>query len=159
MIYSTGSGIDENYIRAELKRVLDHRDFPKRGEIPKILSYIVEKSLNNEADSIKGYTIMVEALGKESERAENALRVQMKRLRDSLDRVYSNSWDDCEVRIILNPQSYVPIYRKMHYDRIRNHAHKDNIGFYNNKKSEIALVIFYSIASLSAMIYLYMNFR
>lgn len=96
----------------ELDRILKHPAFPKRGALPLILSYLVKKSLAGEPDQIKGYTILVDALGRGGQvdaQSEASLRVQMKRLRDALANVYRDTPADHPTRIDFQAGSYVPV--------------------------------------------------
>ncbi len=108
----TGKTRDDAF-QDELDRILKHPAFPKRGALPLILSYLVKKSLAGEPDQIKGYTILVDALGRGGQvdaQSEASLRVQMKRLRDALANVYRDTPADHPTRRIdFQAGSYVPV--------------------------------------------------
>jgi tetratricopeptide (TPR) repeat protein len=79
------------------------------------LRYVVEATLRGTADRIKGYTIAVEALGRDENfdpQADPIVRVEAMRLRRALARYYENGGKHDPILIDLPLGSYVPAFRR-----------------------------------------------
>lgn len=97
--------------RAELKRVLASPLFSRAPALSRILTFLCEKCFEGEAESIKEYTIAVEALGRShgfDPATDTIVRVEASRLRRRLRRYYKTDGADHEVHILLPDSGYVP---------------------------------------------------
>src|SRR5262249_5295952 len=78
------------------------------------LRYVVAATLRGEADRIKGYTIAVEALGRDATfdpQTDPIVRVEAARLRRAINRYYAAEGREDIVQIELPLGSYVPAFR------------------------------------------------
>ena len=82
-------GPDE--ITAALDRIVTSAEFRNSPQLAAFLRYVVEAVLRGERDRIKGYTIGVEALGRDERfdpQADPIVRVEATRLRRTMERYY-----------------------------------------------------------------------
>ena len=96
---------------AELANVLASKAFVRAPTLSKILRYLCEKQLAGEADSIKEYSIAVDALGRSSDfdpEIDSIVRVQASRLRKRLAEHYAAEGSTHSMRIRLPEGSYIP---------------------------------------------------
>jgi len=78
----------ESNCREHLQRVIDSATFHGSSASRKLLSYLGERTLADQVDDLKEYTIGVEALGRPAEydpQVDPSVRVQISRLRKRLD--------------------------------------------------------------------------
>jgi hypothetical protein len=139
-------------VRQELVRVVGSATFRDSLRLKRFLTFVVETTLADKADTIKAYTIAVEALGRGSNfdpQSDPIVRVQAGRLRGALARYYSGAGGDDPLVIEVRRGSYVPVFhrqpRQPHavpvrtgirgfmtavMDRIRRHARVFRIVIY-----------------------------
>jgi hypothetical protein len=101
----------EAEVRAELARVLQSKAFVRAPTLSKILRYLCEKQLAGETDSIKEYSIAVDALGRAADfdpEIDSIVRVQASRLRKRLAEYYTSEESIHLVRIRLPEGAYIP---------------------------------------------------
>src|SRR5882724_10376932 len=101
-------------IRAALEHMAGSEAFRGSPQLVSFLRYVVEATLRGAGDRIKGYTIAVEALGRNEDfdpQADPIVRVEAMRLRRALTRYYENGGSRDAVRIDLPLGSYVPVFR------------------------------------------------
>src|ERR1043165_9073097 len=103
---------------AEVLRALDgvlaSEMFRGSAKLGAFLRYVVEATLRGEQDRIKGYTIGVEALGREDDfdpQIDPIVRVEATRLRRTLDRYYAGPGANDPIVFELSRGSYVPAIR------------------------------------------------
>ncbi len=78
--------------RAQVERILQSRVFRSSEVIRQLFEYLTEKSLRGESDSLKEYTIALDALGKPESfdpRHESVVRMHLVRLRQKLAEYYT----------------------------------------------------------------------
>lgn len=95
----------------QLERVLESKDFKGSARLSDFLEYIVLKTLDGEADHIKGYTIGVEAFGKDADfdpDTDASVRVEASRLRKALTLYYHEAGRDDPVVIHVPKGRYKP---------------------------------------------------
>ena len=101
-------------IRQELARILESAGFRDSLRLSRFLSFIVEATLDGKAETIKGYTIAVEALGRDGDfdpQLDPVVRVTAGRLRQALARYYAGEGRDNPLVIDLSRGTYVPVFR------------------------------------------------
>src|SRR5882724_716798 len=101
-------------VRAALEHMAISEAFRGPPQLVSFLRYVVEATLRGAGDRIKGYTIAVEALGRNEDfdpQADPIVRVEAMRLRRALTRYYENGGSRDAVRIDLPLGSYVPVFR------------------------------------------------
>ncbi len=102
-------------IRAALDRVLASPPFPNSPQLLAFLRFVVEAALKGEVDHIKGYTIAVEALGRDQSfdpQTDPIVRVEAGRLRRALQQYYAGPGVDDPVIIDLPLGGYIPEFRR-----------------------------------------------
>ncbi len=101
-------------IRNALVAVLQSEVFAPVGQLRAFLAYVVRAVLENREQELKGYTIAVEALGRDESFDPNTnpiVRVEAARLRRRLALYYDDQGADDPVRILIPKGSYVPVFR------------------------------------------------
>src|SRR5258708_21835079 len=86
--------VDLEQERAELKCVLDSREFSRSPTLARMLSYLCEKQFAGEADRIKEYTIAVEVFRRGDsfdQDSDSIVRVEANRLRKRLPEYYAQT--------------------------------------------------------------------
>jgi hypothetical protein len=98
-------------IQAELKSLLDSREFRQSRGLSKLLRYICGKALVGDPEPITEYTIAMDVLGKPQGFKENkdaSVRVEVHRLRKRLSEFYRNEGANHRVRIVIPTGHYTP---------------------------------------------------
>jgi TolB-like protein len=106
--------VDE--VRGALDRMLASEVFRGSPQLAAFLRYVVEATLRGEADRIKGYTIAIEALGRDDTfdpQTDPIVRVEAARLRRAINRYYAGAEGGQTVQIELPLGSYVPGFRRV----------------------------------------------
>src|ERR1700704_1628842 len=115
MTIPTGAadGPTESDVRAALERIVASETFRSSPQLGAFLRFIVEEALAGRGASLKGYTIGVEALGRDprfNPQIDPIVRVEATRLRRAMERYYSGEGIDDRVAIELPRGSYVPAF-------------------------------------------------
>ena len=103
----------EAEVQAALDRILASEGFRTSPQLGAFLRYVVEAALAGRAANIKGYTIGVEALGRDPSfdpQADPIVRVEATRLRRAMERYYAGAGADDPLLIDLPRGSYVPTF-------------------------------------------------
>ncbi|EJW13429.1 hypothetical protein A33M_3849 [Rhodovulum sp. PH10] len=101
----------DHEIREALGRVLKSPRFRDSPQISSFLRYVVETTLAGKAELIKGYTIAVEALGRDESfdpNSQSIVRTEAARLRNELARYFEGIGRQDPLRILLPRGRYVP---------------------------------------------------
>ncbi|MBE1283747.1 MAG: hypothetical protein GJ676_10600 [Rhodobacteraceae bacterium] len=83
------------------------------GRIGAFLSYVISEEIQGRGDAIRGKTIAQDVYDRAPQDhgdADNVVRVDARRLRQTLDHYYATQGDDDPVRIHMDPGSYCPSY-------------------------------------------------
>ena len=97
--------------RTELAKVLSSGIFERSPSLAQLLTYICAKYFEGEAESIKEYSIAVDALGRSpdfEQKKDSIVRVQMHRLRERLAEYYQTRGASNEMQIVISQGRYVP---------------------------------------------------
>ena len=97
-------------VRAELERILASSQFDASPRNRRFLQYVVEETLANRAERIKGYTIATEVFGRDPSfdpQTDPVIRIEASRLRRSLERYYLTTGLHDPIRIDIPKGSYV----------------------------------------------------
>jgi TolB-like protein len=111
---SDGEPRDEE-VAAALQRLLSWPEIARSGQLAKFLSYIVERKLGGDAQSIKAYSIAVDVFGRPVDfdpQSDPIVRVQARRLRGLLAQFYSEAGAGEDIRIALPKGRYVPEFTR-----------------------------------------------
>ncbi len=107
-------GAQGDKVRLALRRIVDSAAFRNSLRLKSFLAFVVDAALAGNAQRIKGYTIAVEALGRDSDfdpQSDPIVRVEAGRLRRALARYYAGPGSSDELIIALPLGSYVPEFR------------------------------------------------
>ena len=105
---------DARDVRAALDRICDSRPFATSPKLKHFLRFVVEATLAGRGDRLKGYTIGVEALGRDDDfdpQIDPIVRVEAIRLRAALARYYSGPGINDPVVIEMPRGRYVTHFR------------------------------------------------
>ena len=100
-------------IRAQLDKVVNSQALAGSDQLKRLLRVAVDRTLSGEADSVKEYTLGVEALGRPTDfdpKADPIVRVQARRLRSKLEEYYASEGVSDTVVIRMPKGSYVPAF-------------------------------------------------
>ena len=110
-----GVNIPEAEVRAEVERILASKGFANAGRLSRLLRYIADKTLANQADQLKEYAVGVEVFDRDEKydpRIDSIVRVEAGRLRSRLDEYYSGEGASSPVRVTLPRGGYVAHFEK-----------------------------------------------
>jgi tetratricopeptide (TPR) repeat protein len=102
-------------VQAALGRILASESFRTSPQLGVFLRFVVEAALGGRAASLKGYTIGVEALGRDpgfDPQIDPIVRVEATRLRRAMERYYAAAGCDDPVVIDLPRGTYVPTFTR-----------------------------------------------
>jgi TolB-like protein len=100
-------------VRAALDRIVASETFRTSPQLGAFLRFIVEETLGGRGASLKGYTIGVEALGRDprfNPQIDPIVRVEATRLRRAMERFYAGEGAGDPIAIELPRGSYVPAF-------------------------------------------------
>lgn len=100
-------------IRAQLERVLGAPPLEANERRSAFLRYIVEETLAGRSERLKGYSIAVEALGRDetfNSQTDPVVRLEARQLRNDLAHYFVNAGRDDTVRIDVPKGGYVPTF-------------------------------------------------
>src|SRR5215203_6688372 len=103
--------IGRDGILQQLERVLSSSVFRRAERSSALLRFIVEQTLDGQADRLKEYTLGAEALGRGESfdpRTDPVVRAEASRLRTRLEQYYNTSRRGDGLVIALPKGSYVP---------------------------------------------------
>ena len=102
-------------ISHQLELMLASSDFTATPQQIDFLSYIVNQTLNGNADRIKGYTVATEVFGRGQDFDQSidpVVSMQAGRLRRALERYYLTAGEHDPIRIDIPKGTYVPTFRE-----------------------------------------------
>jgi hypothetical protein len=105
---------DQSDIRPALERICASQSFAHAPKLTRFLRFVVDATLRGEGDRLKGYTIGVEALGRDESfnpQIDPIVRVEAIRLRAALDRYYAAAGTGDPVVIDMPRGHYVVRFR------------------------------------------------
>ena len=108
-------GPSESDVRAALERIVASDTFRTSPQLGAFLRFIVEETLGGRGASLKGYTIGVEALGRDprfNPQVDPIVRVEATRLRRAMGRFYAGEGAGDPVTIELPRGSYIPAFSR-----------------------------------------------
>jgi len=107
--------ISPEEVRAQLERMLAHRDFEASDRTREFLRYIVEETLAGRGHRLKGYTIAIEVFGRGRDFDANLdpiVRIQAGRLRRALEHYYLVAGGGDPAVISVPKGGYVPTFSR-----------------------------------------------
>ena len=104
-------------VRKQLEHILASSGFRASESLRRLLRYTVEAALAGRGDSLKEYTLGVEALGRSESfdpHQDTIVRVQARKLRERLAAYYAAEGNGESFRIVYRPGSYLPAFTTVH---------------------------------------------
>jgi hypothetical protein len=111
-----GSEINPASVRAALQLVLQSQGFRSSRRSQDFLRYVVERTLDGQADTLKERTIGVDVFGRSTEydpSDDATVRVKAGEVRKRLGLYYANEGHAEEIRIELPPGTYIPQFHRV----------------------------------------------
>lgn len=102
-------------IKAEVDRILASRGFVNAGRLSRLLRYVVDKTLANEPDQLKEYSVGIEVFERDEKydpRLDSIVRVEAGRLRSRLDEYYNGEGSSSPIRITLPRGGYTAQFER-----------------------------------------------
>src|ERR1041384_8684879 len=102
-------------VRAQVQRMTASDVFASSPQLAAFLVFVVEAVLRGHGERLKGYTIGVEVLRRDTNfdpQIDPIVRVEATRLRRAIERYYAGPGADDSVVIDLPRGSYVPTFRR-----------------------------------------------
>ena len=103
--------IDLENQRAELRAVLESKEFGKAPAMAKLLNYLCEKTFEGKAHEIKEFSIATDVYGRGlhfGEKRDSVVRVEVARLRKRLANYYEHEGSEHSLRIQIPAGTYQP---------------------------------------------------
>jgi len=107
-------------VQAQLESILASSVFRNSKRYASVLKYIVERTIEGAGDQLKERTIGVEVFGRPADydtASDHAVRSAASEIRKRLAQYYQSEAGSAELRIELQPGSYVPQFRWSHPER------------------------------------------
>lgn len=107
------SRLSHDDIRAQLERILAHREFQATDRMRDFLRFVVEETLAGRSRRLKGYTIATQVFGRGKDfdaGLDPIVRIQAGRLRRALERYYLVAGRRDHIRIDIPKGRYVPTF-------------------------------------------------
>ncbi len=107
------SGLSHDVIRAQLNRILVHREFQATDKMRDFLRFVVEETLSGRSHRLKGYTIATRVFGRGDDfdpAHDPIVRIQAGRLRRALERYYLVAGGCDPIFIDIPKGRYVPLF-------------------------------------------------
>lgn len=102
-------------IHRYLQKVLQSRALSGSDQLKRLLQVVVERTSTGQADTVKEYTLGIEAFGRSDgydPKIDPIVRVQARRLRTKLDEYYNDEGAEDAIRITLPKGGYVPSFEE-----------------------------------------------
>lgn len=108
---SAEPGPDAATVRAQLHRILTHKEFGATERNQRFLAFVVNETLEGRGERIKAYTIATDVFGRDSAfdpQSDPIVRVEAGQLRRALDRFYLSAGRQDQVEIAIPKGGYAP---------------------------------------------------
>lgn len=102
--------------KAQVRRIVQSNTFRNATTLQSLLQFLIDKTISGSAESLKEYTIGVEALGRKSDfdpKVDPIVRVQSHRLRVKLKEYYESEGSNDPILIRFPKGHYVPTFEPM----------------------------------------------
>ena len=100
-------------VRSALQRVLESEGFANAGRVSRLLSFVVDRTLQGQGDELKEYVLGLEVFDRGDDfdpRVDSIVRVEARRLRARLEDYYRGAGAADPVVISIPRGSYVPVF-------------------------------------------------
>jgi TolB-like protein len=115
------STIEPGLVREGIQKILEWEEFRNSPILCKFLEFVVEKTLDGEADQIKEYTIGVNGLNKGKDfnpQVDAYVRIHARRLRQALSKYYLTVGKNGVLIVDIPKGGYVPVFRVQTPDKV-----------------------------------------
>jgi Tol biopolymer transport system component len=112
---AAGRDVSRDEVRAELSAVLRSPSFANAPSLSRLLSHIVDRTLEGKSEELKEYSLGVDVFDRGETfdpKIDTIVRVQARRLRSKLDEYYESDGRAAPVVIELAKGRYVPGFRR-----------------------------------------------
>ncbi len=119
------SGLSHDAIRAQLDRILGHREFQATDKMRDFLRFVVEEKLAGRAHQLKGYTIATQVFGRGDDfdpAHDPIVRIQAGRLRRALERYYLVAGGRDPIFIDIPKGRYIPHFAAQAVEPAATHS-------------------------------------
>ena len=106
--------VNDDEVRLALKSILASDEFKRSERLSTFLTYLVDKTLNNETECLKGYALGLDVFNRGegfNPDTDTIVRVHAVRLRAALAKYYLADGQKAEIQICLPKGGYVPVFR------------------------------------------------
>ena len=124
----TDSKFSDSLIKEELARVCSSKELKPKYRLCSLLEYLVTEKLSGRRNRIKNYTIGINVFFRDKDfnpEIDPIVRIEMGRLRRSLDKYYSDEGKYDQVQFYIPMGKYTPVFKS-----------KDSKQFHLNKKEK-----------------------
>ena len=114
-LFAAGCDVSREEVRAELSAVLRSPSFANAPSLSRLLSHIVDRTLEGKSEELKEYSLGVDVFDRGETfdpKIDTIVRVQARRLRSKLDEYYESDGRAASVVIELAKGRYVPGFRR-----------------------------------------------
>ncbi|NVO56334.1 tetratricopeptide repeat protein [Rhodobacteraceae bacterium B1Z28] len=108
--------ISDQDIRAQLRRLMDHPEFPASPQRRAFLTYVVDEYLAGRADQIKGVSIAMSVFNRDAsfdQQIDPIVRLEARRLRQDIDSYYAGPGRDDPMRLSIPKGGYAPRFEQV----------------------------------------------
>ena len=106
--------VNDDLVRLALKSILASDEFMRSERLSTFLTYLVDKTLNNETECLKGYALGLDVFNRDEKfnpDTDTIVRVHAVRLRAALAKYYLTDGQNDEMQICLPKGGYVPVFK------------------------------------------------
>jgi adenylate cyclase len=133
-------------ISEQLARIVDSPRFISSPRLCRFLTHIVNRTMGEEPDSLKEFSIAMEVFDRTSDydpSIDAIVRVEARRLRAKMKEYYEGPGENDPVLIGLRPGSYVPIFRWLDSHRVDQ---REEISLAVQTRASIAVLPFVNMS-------------
>jgi TolB-like protein len=134
---AAGESVPVADVRGALDRILASYVFQSSPQLSAFLQFVVATTLHGQAERIKGYTIALEALGRDDSfdpQTDPIVRVEAGRLRRALEHYYAGPGAQEPVVIQLPRGTYVPTFVRRRLAANRSRSAESTIAAQTNRQ-------------------------
>lgn len=147
----SGSKFSDLLIKEELARVCSSKEFRLKYRLSSLLEYLVTEKLAGRGNRIKNYTIGINVFFRDKDfnpEIDPIVRIEMGRLRRSLDRYYSDEGKYDQARIYFPMGKYSPVFEANDSNRFQsNKKEKNESNFTSKAKPSIIILPFENLTN------------
>ena len=140
-------------VEKQLEKILRSEDFKRSPRNSDFLKFVVENSLNDDEERLKGYTIGIEVFGKPEDfnpDSDASVRVEATRLRKNLELYYHSQGKDDPIFIKIPKGKYKAIFFSNNNDNASQKSREWRAYFFRNKFITIAIITILALLSFFA---------